>query len=369
MGQVWTLNDWNNIIQQVNDLAQNPDQGCEPVSPLESVDPPHKWSKADIQQVQDKLKEICDENQFGDIPDKWKQSVVDEINDAIARGWCNCDECVPPCEDYGFVEQNIETIQATGCTANAPECQAMQFNWNTVKQQALTLGYQAGSASGHYDDYFVMYCSAQKQVDAWQEKVDAQQAVVDQVCSQQPPNPDACAAEQSKLAQYQGWLDYYTQQRDEYEQQMNQYNEQADSYAQQQAAVMAQCVETDCVNMWYLVTGLVHPWSDQDCEKLPPSWYGGGPSRCRGQWSLTWQNEGSQYWNHAASGWFTPNGVPYATWLLVPPLAGTTLVFCCGPGCHDPWPGNPCMEAEQRHSSSTWRMYATSDTSAGEECP
>ena len=79
----FTLDKWNDIIRQVNDLAENPPDGCEPADTLEEVEAPHKWSKDDIQQVQDKLTEICKDNSFSDIPDLWKQDTIDEINDAI----------------------------------------------------------------------------------------------------------------------------------------------------------------------------------------------------------------------------------------------------------------------------------------------
>ena len=75
-----------NIIRQINDLAENPPDGCESVDTLEEVEAPHKWSKDDIQQVQDKLTEICKDNSFSDIPDLWKQDTIDEINDAISQG-------------------------------------------------------------------------------------------------------------------------------------------------------------------------------------------------------------------------------------------------------------------------------------------
>jgi hypothetical protein len=107
MGRVWTLQDWNNIIQQVNDLAQNPDPGCDPVSPLESVDPPHKWSKADIQQVQDKLKEICKDNTFSAELRLWAQNIIDEINDAIAKGWCGCNMCQAEDETYIIFDYSV----------------------------------------------------------------------------------------------------------------------------------------------------------------------------------------------------------------------------------------------------------------------
>jgi len=90
---VYTRTDWNSIIQQVNDLCENPpeDTDCDPLETLEEVEEDHIWTKGDIQQVRDKLTEICDENAFAENLDYWKQTTIDEINEAIANGWCNCE--------------------------------------------------------------------------------------------------------------------------------------------------------------------------------------------------------------------------------------------------------------------------------------
>ena len=92
----FTLDDWNRHYPAGQRPAQNPPDGCDPVDTLEEAEAPHKWSKDDIQQVQDKLTEICKDNSFSDIPDLWKQDTIDEINDAIANGWCECNE---DCDD------------------------------------------------------------------------------------------------------------------------------------------------------------------------------------------------------------------------------------------------------------------------------
>lgn len=86
--------DWNELIRRINDLAQNPDSGCDPVEPLEEVGPNHKWSKSDIQATRDKLLEICADNEFAAMPAKWTQSIIEEINVAIEAGWCGCDDSV-----------------------------------------------------------------------------------------------------------------------------------------------------------------------------------------------------------------------------------------------------------------------------------
>jgi len=90
---VWTRDDWNDIIQRVNDLCVNPPENtnCVILETLEEVEEDHIWTKGDIQQVRDKLTEICDENAFAENLDYWKQTTIDEINEAIANGWCNCE--------------------------------------------------------------------------------------------------------------------------------------------------------------------------------------------------------------------------------------------------------------------------------------
>ncbi len=85
---------WNEIIQEVNDLAENPDEGCDPVGTLEEVEEDHIWNKVDVREVQDKLKEICPDNEFTELLDDqpWTSTIIDEIIDALATGWCECRE-------------------------------------------------------------------------------------------------------------------------------------------------------------------------------------------------------------------------------------------------------------------------------------
>lgn len=78
---------WNELLRRVNELAD--ECGLEH---LDLTTNPHKWSKSDIQDVQDKLKEICGDNEFSTIPDTWKQSIIDEFMDAINAGAC-CGLC------------------------------------------------------------------------------------------------------------------------------------------------------------------------------------------------------------------------------------------------------------------------------------
>ena len=95
---------WNALIRKVNELAEE----CDDVEPLEEVDANHKWSKKDVRDMQDKLKEICDEAEFSDVPDKWKQSIIDEFLEAIEEGVCCCEE--EDKEDF----PNLEAFSSAG---------------------------------------------------------------------------------------------------------------------------------------------------------------------------------------------------------------------------------------------------------------
>jgi len=88
---------WNKVIQDVNELCENPDPGCDPIETLEEVGPDHVWIDEDVEKVRDKLMEICDENEFNAELDYWMHDIVQEISDAIDNGWCNCEKC--QCED------------------------------------------------------------------------------------------------------------------------------------------------------------------------------------------------------------------------------------------------------------------------------
>lgn len=93
----FTRDDWNLIIEQVNLLAESPPPGCTAKSRLELVGPNHIWTQDDVQQVRDKLTELCADHAFSADLKLWRQSIIDEINTAIVSGWCDC-ECAIACE-------------------------------------------------------------------------------------------------------------------------------------------------------------------------------------------------------------------------------------------------------------------------------
>jgi len=90
--------DWNQLIRDVNNIITSPPDGCSTLDPLEEVDENHIWSKNDIQVVQNALILTCVEIEFSDMPDKWKQSILDEIDTAMEQAWCHCEP--PTCFQF-----------------------------------------------------------------------------------------------------------------------------------------------------------------------------------------------------------------------------------------------------------------------------
>lgn len=86
---VETRAEWNSLIDSINTLAAAPPMGCYPATPLSHVGSPHILSKADVALLQNKLLEICGDDVFV-ATDFWKKATIDDIQAAVAAGWCNC---------------------------------------------------------------------------------------------------------------------------------------------------------------------------------------------------------------------------------------------------------------------------------------
>ncbi len=112
---VLTIAAWNALVTQVNTLASTPPGGdstgstgsCPPISTtLLPVVDPHRWSVGDITAMQGVLTQMCSSNVFTTPVGPqylWLQQILDEINTAIAAGWCNqCSGC-PKCTGLIYV--------------------------------------------------------------------------------------------------------------------------------------------------------------------------------------------------------------------------------------------------------------------------
>ena len=150
----YKLEDWNNLLDQVNDVITNPpeDTDCEDIEidPIPHVGPDHKWSKADIQEVHDKLCQTCDDISFEPIPTRWKTSIITEIEDAMDEAWCECEEgpgifCTP--EIIAWEESRDGSV-----LFNMPYCVIKDYDQGNDPIVAIEVF--TGSLNGFYGNGF-----------------------------------------------------------------------------------------------------------------------------------------------------------------------------------------------------------------------
>lgn len=290
----WKREDWNDIIQRINDLVQNPDSGCDTLTPLDEVDPNHIWTKQDVIDVRDKLQEICNENTFNEVLRLWSQVVIDEINEAIDNGWCGC-------SDREVIEWNFTTH---GCTTTTPSCAA--------QNDAADLGNQAEAAAYIYKAKWRLYCTDLWYIDCLNEKIESLtqqlttlEAYRDQVCEEGPPS--ACEAAQDDVDAKQDELDAANEALDQAEEDRDQHEEEATEQRNICNAKAAAC--------WAIINNLpgislvsdigVHPWVN---------------FKCRGGWTVAqlrivthfpWGDSETLTPTTIAGGGYSPDGTPY----------------------------------------------------------
>ena len=80
-------NAWNKLIEDVNEKAAECDLDL-----LDLVEECHRLKKSDVREMQDLLKEICDDNEFTEVKDKWSREILQELEDAAAADACCCEE-------------------------------------------------------------------------------------------------------------------------------------------------------------------------------------------------------------------------------------------------------------------------------------
>lgn len=104
--QPYTRQQWNNLIEDVNELARACDE-----DELDPVEPNHRWGKRDVEEVQDKLIEVCGDNEpFEPIEDHWSKQKIDELEAAIEAGECCCEED----SIYDGVADSLDTFSSDG---------------------------------------------------------------------------------------------------------------------------------------------------------------------------------------------------------------------------------------------------------------
>lgn len=122
-------NSWQELIDKVNDELQDPPDGCSPIEPIDLPDDCHRWAKSDIREVHDKLNEMPgDCFDFQEIPDLWKVSIIEDIEDQLEDSWCECETCCEPCENAFsgileiFLGSELEGDDCLTPCVDAPPC-------------------------------------------------------------------------------------------------------------------------------------------------------------------------------------------------------------------------------------------------------
>lgn len=82
---------WNELLEDVNEILENPDPGCEPIEPIELVTDPHLWSVEDVEEVRNKLIETCPDISFVEDLVIWHPEIIDEIEAEMEKAWCDCE--------------------------------------------------------------------------------------------------------------------------------------------------------------------------------------------------------------------------------------------------------------------------------------
>ncbi len=138
MATVLTLAQWNQILTNVTK------SGC---GTPPQVTPPHLWSVTDIKNVQN----ICTSGPNSGTyttpagpPYLWKQTIIDEINQALAKGCCKA------CNSCGFTGQTtttfLQSVSIAGChqTGTSP-CDSGTY-YNSPMAQVVTYAANAGNS-------------------------------------------------------------------------------------------------------------------------------------------------------------------------------------------------------------------------------
>jgi len=388
MGQAWTRDDWNDIIQRVNDLAQDPDDGCDPLEPLEEVGTDHVWTRDDVIQVQDKLTEICEDNTWSAELRLWAQEIIDEIEAAIANGWCGCEEeCVPQCSNaYGSVEEycgSFFTEECRSCgecgSGACPDTCTAELR-DAVEEQ----GNIANSKIGDWADAWSAYCALKEAVDELQDQLDALEAQLDAL---EQARDEACAsgdeeacnaaqaavdAKQAEVDAKQQELDEKTEERDQKQQEAEGYEQEAEAAAQ--SISMGNALGSDVITAPYagFITGDGN-WADVECDQLGPECLGRDARRCRVWWSVQrkttqifgWGGVWEGNWQTQMRGGFTRAGNPYVTYVRD---CGGVPKYACSSCCMPPCPLPPCHNGCPSSYIYEIRCIMTYPEPTGEQC-
>jgi hypothetical protein len=327
----WKRSDWNDIVDQINNLSSNPDTNCTGISSLPEVGPEHIWTKGDIIDVRNQLLIICPDTVFNKPLELWNQATIDEINAAIDAGWCQCP--TSPCDSSGFVS-TTQAFFTPSFGEGSGDCSTADDLMNQLNDAIF--GYPSGyvfqmtqyvnqtHAATVYANRLpgaaVLIAEAQQNLKEAQAEVSAWQSIVS---SDDPPNAknqqaldtanqalldannilsDAHAA----VSNVQNLIDEANSNADTAKSNAEAQANLADSLQATWLAAVQAC-QVFGFNFIEPIQSFTTPWTDLYTPEKWPRGVDVGDA-CEPSYSITFPN-GSPI----GSGNFTPNGLPYGT--------------------------------------------------------
>jgi hypothetical protein len=389
----WKRTDWNNIITRVNDLCVAPpaETDCVAIAILDQVDPDHIWTKADIQTVRDKLSAICSANTWTEELRLWAQATVDEINAAIAAGWCNCtpdQQCRPDCSNAnGSVLTYNGSYEATDCIDCTGGCPP-----GATASDRATISTQMGIANtkcNAYTSAWINRCVAFDELDALQDELKyLEDALVvdiaarDSACAAGPS--EECTLAEQVVANTQDAINAKQAEINAKQIEMNGYDADANDALSEANAAAAACIaayeaiDTTGIQATYTSFVTAAEWADREYTEVGPWCLGHNPARCRPYyWAIqrkttTIPRVGSPYtgsWSEVIRGAYTPTGDPYVTSGVAIGASNGVPQYACSAYCASP-PCDPvpCWDGCNSTYIYEIRTLIAYPNPVGEEC-
>ena len=153
--------DWNNLLDQVNDVLTNPPEGtdCEDteIMPIPHVGESHRWSKTNIAEVQSMLSQTNGSVTWDPIRDAWSSETVSEILANLDLAWAECSSVFQPEVIYKTLP--LEAYATGEITLGAPKACELpplgnDFNLSDEIDGLKVMCQKWGGGSGSYSGRF-----------------------------------------------------------------------------------------------------------------------------------------------------------------------------------------------------------------------
>jgi hypothetical protein len=261
---------WNDdIIKPINFLCENPPGGCEEIDPLDEAEKDHIWKKQDVQDVYDKLMELCDLNEFDDLdtPQLNRKTIIEDILNGILSGFCDCElefinlgsftaarASVAVSEDKccGIIEEHVGGTLF--CSFKFTKEWLSQFpSWVTDEGEASRLTDMSQSSSDTSHELYVWRTNRrqelllERELKGLRNELDSSEEALDNAQNALNSCTINCTDEQSAVNYWQGQVD-------ELEEEINEKEQQRDAF-KSIAEVALEAADTAATRNWSLLTG------------------------------------------------------------------------------------------------------------------